>query len=138
LSISLLACVGAFLVRAAETRIAPRPQVFSVREFELRQGVNVEEFEAMARREFSRVLTEDKIGSRFRLLKGDRGERKGRYLLIWEFDSVAARNDYFPKEGRGCSPAFEHNWKRIKLSLEKLSGYLKEKNSYTDYVTVTD
>ena len=116
----------------------PRPQVFSVREFELKSGVKAEEFEALARRELSQILSEDKIGSRFRLLKGDRGERKDRYLLVWEFDSVTTRNEYFPKEGRGCSPAFEHNWRRIKLSLEKLSAFLKEKNSYTDYVSVTD
>jgi len=139
LSLCLLAPLGiALVVHAAEMRAPAKPQVFSIREFELKSGVKAQEFEALARREFARILPEDKVGSRLRLFKGDRGERKGRYLLLWEFESVAARDECFPKEGRGCSPAFERNWKRVKLSLEKLGSFLKEKDSYTDYVTIAD
>jgi len=80
-------------------------------------------------------LSQAKTGTHFRILKGDRGDRKGGYLLIWEFESVAARNEFFPKEGGG---ACQQAWKRIKLAMEKFSIYVKEKRSYTDYVTVTD
>jgi hypothetical protein len=137
----LVACVivglGAVLVRAVESN-RQAAGVLSVREFELRSGVKPEEFEKYAREELTRALSQAKTGTHFRILKGDRGDRKGGYLLIWEFESVAARNEFFPKEGGGASPACQQAWKRIKLAMEKFSIYVKEKRSYTDYVTVAD
>jgi hypothetical protein len=58
--------------------------------------------------------------------------------LIWQFESVAARNEFFPKEGGGASPGCQQAWKRIKLAMEKFSIYVKEKRSYTDYVRVAE
>src|SRR5262245_56210447 len=135
------ACVivglGAVFVRGVESKVEARG-VFSVREFELRSGVKPEEFEKYAREELTRALSQAKTGTRFRILKGDRGDRRGGYLLIWEFESVAARNEFFPKEGGGASPASQLAWKRIELAMEKFSIYVKEKRSYTDYVTVAE
>ena len=125
-------------VRAVEATKLNGSLVLSVREFELRSGVKAEEFEKYAREELTRALSQAKTGTRFRVLKGDRGDRKGGYLLIWEFESVAARNEFFPKEGGGASPACQQAWKRIKLAMEKFSIYVKEKRSYTDYVMVAD
>jgi len=137
----LFACVtvglGAVLVRGVESN-REAAGVLSMREFELRSGVKPEEFEKYAREELTRALSQAKTGTRFRILKGDRGDRKGGYLLIWEFESVAARNEFFPKEGGGASTASQQAWKRIKLAMEKFSIYVKEKRSYTDYVTVTE
>lgn len=130
-------CVVAF-VRAVETPKDNGTRVISIREFELRSGVKAEEFEKYAREELTRALSQAKTGTRFRVLKGDRGDRKGGYLLIWEFESVAARNEFFPKEGGGASPACQQAWKRIKLAMEKFSIYVKEKHSYTDYLTVAE
>jgi hypothetical protein len=118
-------------------KAAPSP-VLSVREFELRSGVKPEEFETYVRQELTHALSESKTGAHFRVLKGDRGDRKGGYILIWEFESIAARNEFFPREGGGASPACQQQWKRIKLAMEKFSIYAKEKHSYTDYVTVAD
>jgi len=136
----LVACVvglGAVFVRGVESS-REAAGVLSMREFELRSGVKPEEFEKYAREELTRALSQAKTGTRFRILKGDRGDRKGGYLLIWEFESVAARNEFFPKEGSGASPACQAAWKRIKLAMEKFSIYVKEKRSYTDYVTVAE
>ena len=136
--VCLIAFCAVALVRAAETGKDNAAPVISVREFELRSGVKAEEFENYARQELTRALSQAKTGTHFRILKGDRGDRKGGYLLIWEFDSVAARNEFFPKEGGGASPACQQAWKRIKLAMEKFSIYVKEKRSYTDYVMVAD
>jgi hypothetical protein len=125
-------------VRAVETVKPASTPVISVREFDLRSGVKPEEFESYVCLELTRALSQSKTGTRFRILKGDRGDRKGGYLLIWEFESVAARNEFFPKEGGGASPASQQAWKRIKLAMEKFSIYVKEKRSYTDYVTVAE
>lgn len=137
LVVCVIASFAAVFVRAVESGRQPCP-VLTVREFELRSGVKAEEFESYVRQELTHALSQAKTGTRFRILKGDRGDRKGAYLLIWEFESVAARNEFFPKEGGGASPACQQAWKRIKLAMEKFSIYVKEKHSYTDYVTVAD
>jgi hypothetical protein len=136
--VCLIAFCAVVIVRAVETRNDNGAPVISIREFELRSGVKAEEFERYARQELTRALSQAKTGTRFRILKGDRGDRKGGYLLIWEFESVAARNEFFPKEGGGASAACQQAWKRIKLAMEKFSIYVKEKRSYTDYVTVAE
>jgi hypothetical protein len=136
--VCLIAFCAVVFVRAAETGKDNAAPVISIREFELRSGVKPQEFERYAREELTRALSQAKTGTRFRILKGDRGDRKGGYLLIWEFESVAARNEFFPKEGGGASPACQQAWKRIKLAMEKFSIYVKEKRSYTDYVTVAE
>jgi len=135
---SVIVSLTVVLVRGVESAAQAACPVLSVREFELRSGVKAEEFEKYAREELTRALSQAKTGTRFRILKGDRGDRKGGYLLIWEFDSLAARNEFFPKEGGGASPACQQAWKRIKLAMEKFSVYVKEKRSYTDYVTVAE
>lgn len=134
----LITCI-ALVVSHATSSEKPVPEpVISIREFELRSGVKPEEFETYVRQELTHALSQAKTGAHFRISKGDRGDRKGGYLLIWEFESVAARNEFFPKEGGGASPACQQQWKRIKLAMEKFSVYVKEKHSYTDYVTVAD
>jgi len=135
---SVIVSLTVVLVRGVESAAPAACPVLSVREFELRSGVKPEEFENYARQELTRALSQAKTGAHFRILKGDRGDRKGGYLLIWEFESVAARNEFFPKEGGGASPTCQQAWKRIKLAIEKFSMYVKEKHSYTDYVTVAD
>jgi len=132
---SVILSLAVVLVRAVESGGQPASPVSSIREFELRSGLKAEEFQKYAREELARALSQAKTGTHFRILKGDRGDRKGGYLLIWEFESVAARNEFFPKEGGG---ACQQAWKRIKLAMEKFSIYVKEKRSYTDYVTVAD
>jgi hypothetical protein len=134
----LIIFLAVLFVRAVESRNEMPAPVLSIREFELRSGVKPQEFEKYARDELTRALSQAKTGTRFRILKGDRGDRKGGYLLIWEFESVAARNEFFPKEGGGASPACQQAWKRIKLAMEKFSIYVKEKRGYTDYVTVAE
>jgi hypothetical protein len=38
-------------------------------------------------------------GMTMRLLKGDRGDREGKYLLMFGFESVERRNQLFPEAG---------------------------------------
>jgi hypothetical protein len=38
-------------------------------------------------------------GMTIRLLKGDRGDREGKYLVMFEFESVERRNQLFPEAG---------------------------------------
>jgi hypothetical protein len=83
-------------------------------------------------------VAKDAAGMKMRILKGDRGARKGRYMLVWEFDSVASRNVYFPREGGFASDAFREAWKRMSAVMDKFKSYVKEPSDYTDYVVVSD
>jgi len=134
----VLGCAATSMARAGDTRANYTSPVISLREFELKRGVKPEEFEAFARKELAHALSTEQPGTRLRVLKGDRGDRKGRYILLWEFESVAARNECFPREGAGSSATFKPAWKRMKLTLEKFSRFVREKEDYTDYVAVTD
>lgn len=55
--------------------------------------------------EFERFLREGGIprqaapGTRVRILKADRGEELGKYLMLNEFESVETRDRYFPSRG---------------------------------------
>ncbi len=74
------------------------PKVFGMHMIALRQGVKPEDFE--------RFVVE-KVHPSFQgtqgvcnyLLKGDRGDREGRYLWMIEFPSVEARDQLFPDVG---------------------------------------
>jgi len=133
----LLGISTILLVRAADLQTKPSGPVDSMREFELKPGVKAEEFDAFVRKEIASGIAEDMPGMKMRILKGDRGARKGRYILIWEFDSVATRDHYFPKEGGWSSPAFQQASKQMMTVMSKLSSYIREPDAYTDYVTIS-
>jgi len=137
--LGLASCsVAALFVHAADpARRSPAP-VVSVREFELKAGIKADDFEAFARRELSEAQTRGNLVLRMHVMRGDRGERKGKYILVWEFDSIAARDQCFPKEGAGSSAAFSEPWSRIRVMLGKFGSYVREKGDYTDYVLISD
>ena len=84
------------------------------------------------------VVGKEIDGLKIEILKGDRGDHKGGYILIWKFDSAASRNQFFPREGGLSGPAFQQTWKRLKPLMLKFSTYVQERESYTDYVVVAD
>ena len=72
-------------------------KVLGIHQLELKSGVTAEAFEKFFQEEY---LTKhpsfpDVTPS---LLKGDKGERVGKYLLIFEFDSPEARARFFVDE----------------------------------------
>jgi hypothetical protein len=139
IAIGCLCCISAAVaVHAADLEIKPSGPVFSMREFELKPGVKAEDFDAFVRKEMAGVIAKDVTGMKMRILKGDRGARKGAYLLVWEFDSLAARNHYFPKEGGWSNPAFQQVLNQMRAVMGKFSAYVREQAAYTDYVTVSD
>jgi hypothetical protein len=141
--LSLIFLLGlGFVVAVLGTRGAdsieqtPAP-VMSMRFFELRPGVKPKAFESFVRTELADALGRGADGMKMHIFKGDRGERKGAYILVWEFDSVATRDRCFPREGRGSSPLFQGVWQRIKGAMSKFKSYVQERDSYTDYVAVS-
>ncbi len=71
--------------------------------------------------------------------KGDRGENKGGYILIWSFDSVDTRNEYFPEEGEGAAEKFAKEFEMVSGVTDKISQFAPEdapEATYTDYVRI--
>jgi hypothetical protein len=77
--------------------------------------------------EFERVFAEsaaqpDLPGWKTRLLRGDRGERAGKYAVLFEIESLEARDRYFPVDDQGSedfdrfqaeNPAAAEIWQRL-------------------------
>ncbi|MDV7390446.1 hypothetical protein RZS08_03790, partial [Arthrospira platensis SPKY1] len=70
--------------------------------------------------------------------KGDRGERKDKYLFIYCFANYPTRNSYFPKEGEGGSEAYAEALEELSGLDAQLQGFLVEgsASNYTDYLIV--
>jgi hypothetical protein len=134
----LLSGAAALLVSAADLEMKAPSPVLSMREFELRPGVNAAEFEQFVQGEMVETVARNVKGMKIQILKGDRGQRKGAYLLIWEFDSVTTRNQFFPREGGMGGPPFREAWDHIKTVMGKFRSYTSGLGDYTDYVVVSD
>ena len=67
-----------------------------IHEVKLAEGADAVEFE----RSFTDFITQPEfVGWKTRLLRGDRGERAGKYAILHEIDSPEARDRYFPADG---------------------------------------
>ena len=73
------------------------PKVFALHEMELQPGVQPEEYERFFAEEIAPMP--ELPGWKTRLLKGERGARTGKYLVLFEIESLEARDRYFPSPG---------------------------------------
>ena len=113
------------------------PKVFALHEIELRPGVSAEEFETF----FATEIGSSPIypGWWAQLLKADRGERAGKYLVIFEIESIEARDRYFPTAGERSEEAgqFTHQHPEIAAMFEKWGTLASPPGQvYTDYMVV--
>ena len=74
------------------------PTVYGLHEIELQPGVEPDEYERFFAEEVAPTV--ELPGWKTRLLKGDRGERAGKYLVLLEIESLEARDRYFPDRAR--------------------------------------
>ena len=73
-------------------------RVFGLHEIELHPGVNEEDFENFFRNEVAKAPFYP--GWSARLLKGERGARQGKYLMLMDIESVGARDRFSPAENQ--------------------------------------
>jgi len=102
-------------------------KVFGIHTIELRSGVKDEEFEKYVLEEVAALTFE---GCQIHLLKGDKGQRVGKYVLLFEIESVEARSRAFGAPG---GPPVEYSEQVVK-ALEKRRAL--SMSSFTDYVVV--
>ncbi len=100
----------------------------------LKPGASPEEFERFVAEEGYPAL--DRIpGLRWRLLKGD---REGKYLALYEFDSVERLRSYFPVHMEDGSKEFEALLAPIRGEIERIEGFLVSLGdpACTDYIVI--
>jgi len=73
------------------------PKVFGMHEIELQPGVEPEDYERFFAEELAPTLKLP--GWKTHLLRGDRGARGGKYLVLHEIESLDAHDRYFPGPG---------------------------------------
>jgi len=80
-------------------------RVVSIVQLELKPGVTDDQVRALA----VDIVRDYKIPGVInpRIAKADRGDRDGKYVFIWEFESVETRARYWPEWGRSSA-----EWKR--------------------------
>ena len=116
-------------------------RVFGMHEIELHPGVKEEDFENFVLNELS--AAPNYPGWSWRLLKGDRGARTGKYLLLVDIESVEARDRFSPSPNEGSEEAdqFDQAHKdEVSPLFEKLGTFtptqIGQNSNYTDYLVL--
>ena len=108
----------------------------AIHPFELKEGVDVAEFEEFM---ITKILSiYNKVnGQEAVLIKGDRGQRTGKYAVMLTFDDVEKRNEIYPPEG-GISKEFQDAGSGHDEDWAKISDYVVGNfwDNHTDYFVV--
>lgn len=74
-------------------------------------------------------------------MRGERGPRSGKYLIIFEIDSPEARDRYYPEEGhasREQGERFDQQHPESAAAMERLSAMIVDLDVATDYVGIAE
>ena len=113
-------------------------KLFGMHMIALRPGVKAEDFEKFVAEESYSFPTPE--GWKLYVLKGDRGDREGKYLVMNEFESVEARDRYYPAPGQPSEEYqqfMESHAAELQKVLEKWETFATPLDTIcTDYVVV--
>ena len=111
------------------------PKVFGMHEMNLEPEQDPEEFERFWRDEVAGQA--ELPGWTTHLLKADRGARAGTFLVLFEIESVEARDRFFPAPGVASEEYERFNAEHPEAAAiwEKLAGF-DESDVPSDYVVV--
>lgn len=107
--------------------------VLAVREAMLKAGADAQEFERHFADVVSRWWREHIPGVTAYLARGERGARTNMYLVIYEFDSLDRRNEYFPQPDVQSERFVQLAGEAPDFGLDE---YIEPVAEYTDYVVL--
>jgi len=112
-------------------------EIIAVRYFDIDLELQ-DEFETFIENEYHQAYQENIDGFYNYVLKGDRGAKKGSYLLLSVFDSADRRDLYFPVPLGPSSHDFHSQWLKLETTSRKFDTYAPEdlEFKYTDYIVV--
>jgi len=112
-------------------------KVFGIHEIELLPGVSEADFERFVAQEFIPNMGVE--GWTAHLAKADRGERAGKYAIILEIESTAARDRYTPGNNE-ISEEGQRAFAGLAAAVEKWATFSStipgQSTVFTDYVLV--
>ena len=112
-------------------------KVFGIHEIELLPSVNVSDFEQFVTNEFIQGMGLE--GWRAHLAKADRGERTGKFAIILEIESTAARERYSPRTNEFSEEA-QRALAGLSAAIEKWATFSTtipgQSTVFTDYVVI--
>lgn len=113
-------------------------KVLGMHTLELKPGCDPKEFEEFVMRDVFPVYRKVP-GQTVHLLKGDRGERAAKYLMLIELESVERRDNIYPSEGVVAEDV-QQLVGNVDPLWETLYSYVEEfpDAKYTDYVMISD
>ncbi|MGZ9224938.1 MAG: hypothetical protein ACXW4M_05225, partial [Anaerolineales bacterium] len=116
---------------------------FGMHEIELNPGIKEEDFENFFLKEMSTAPLYP--GWSMRLLKGDRGARAGKYLMLIDIESAEARDRFAPGPNQGSEETdqFQEEHKEVLDALFQKWATFSHTNfgenlNYTDYLVLND
>lgn len=127
-----------FVVIGFPRMIAPQlGEIIAIRYFEIPEDKKAK-FEAFVEEEFHPAYQKNIEGYYNYVLKGERGDKIGKYVLFTVFDTADRRNEYYPVAGGLASESFVSQWKKVQDIDEIFRSYLPYSidDDYTDYIVV--
>jgi uncharacterized protein (TIGR02246 family) len=101
----------------------------------LKENVTSTEFEKFYLEEYAPTFEEHFPGAKLYLLKGERGENKGKYGEFVYFKSLDERNYWLPEPGT-FSEKGEEAWSKFQPTQDKLNEMIEWKSIYTDWLVL--
>jgi hypothetical protein len=111
-------------------------KVFGIHKLALHSGINGEDFEQFLQEALPQIPAIH--GWKVYALRGDRGDREGKYLLLFEIESVEARERFAPVGG-SQTPEAEQFDQATKGIFERWGTFANALDpAFTDYVVVAE
>jgi hypothetical protein len=112
-------------------------RLLGIHEVPLADGVDAVEFERLFTEAAALTVLD---GWKTRLLKGDRGERTGKYAIFYEIESPEARDRYFPAKDQMSEEAERYMAERPAVAelWQRLDAYQTGNEVTTDYLVVVE
>ena len=103
-------------------------------EYTLEDGMTFEQLEKLYLEEYKPAIEKNFPGVEIHLLKGERGERTGKYIESLVFDSLEDRNRWWPENGKSSEEAKQafDNMREIQDRMMKMVS----SHTFTGYVVL--
>lgn len=113
-------------------------KVLEIHTFDLKPGTDEKTFEEFVMQDIFPIYRKVP-GQTVHLLKGDRGERAGKYLMLVEVESVERRDQIYPPEGRdGYAEEIQALVGDVDATWDRFFNFVEPDTAYTSYVMLSD
>ncbi len=109
-------------------------EVIGIHYLEVRPRKN-DDLEKFVINEFNAAMHNKVPGLNIYIMKGDRGDMTGKYILVYVIDTIERRNNYFPASG-DASDELKKAFDPLMEVYDKLQSFIDKEISYTDYIVV--